>query len=105
MKKLLQRLDYFFSFKQYPVNNTWDDMLNNLLDNHHITEVDRYTVTFDSGKQLWIGNKWYAFGQPYMPAIPARPRAATAIKLWNAIENQHPDDPTILSELKRWNNA
>lgn len=73
----------------YPIDERWDMVLNYLLDNHEIVKADEHYVTFDNNTQVWIANRFHAFGYPFYPhKRNVLPSPATAIRLDNMIRTK-----------------
>jgi hypothetical protein len=67
--KRTSKLSRLFKFSwpyQAEPNETWDELLNLLIDKGTITKVDEHTITFDGTFTVWIANHPYASGDLYM---------------------------------------
>jgi hypothetical protein len=62
----LSRLFKFFWMSQAEPDETWDELLNLLIDKGTVTEVDNFTITFDDTFTVWTSNHPYASGILYM---------------------------------------
>ena len=62
----LSRLFKFFWLSQAEPDETWDELLNLLIDKGNVTKVDNYIITFDDTFTVWITNHPYASGNLYM---------------------------------------
>lgn len=73
-----------FWVSNYPVNDTWDRILNELIDHHSTVEIQgEYTLSLD-GVVVWISNYPYAFGYNYKR--PGQlPRRRTREKLMDLV--------------------
>ena len=59
-------LNTIFFMYQQPYNKDWDKKLNELLDEYGSNVVvSRYCATLGE-YDVWIANKWYAYGNAYM---------------------------------------
>jgi len=61
----LSRLFKFFWLSQAEPDETWDELLNILIDKGTVTKVDEYTITFDNTFTVWTSNHPYASGNLY----------------------------------------
>ena len=49
--------------RNYPINEGWDDKLNQLMDDGvGVRRLNDYAVVFDDGTVVWVGNFPYAYG-------------------------------------------
>nr|EGP3877108.1 hypothetical protein [Salmonella enterica subsp. enterica serovar Durban] len=86
-----------FCAYQMPFSQEWDDKLNELLDEGILLFADECTATFSIGEhtvEIWIANRWYAFGEihrldgKYKPRFTGyRPRFRTMRRLHAAVKD------------------
>jgi hypothetical protein len=62
----ISRLFKFLWLSQAEPNETWDELLNLLIDKGTVTKLDEHTITFDNIFTVWITNHPYASGNLYM---------------------------------------
>ena len=62
----LSRLFKFFWMSQAEPDETWDELLNLLIDKGTVTKVDNFTITFDNTFTVWTTNHPVASGNLYM---------------------------------------
>jgi hypothetical protein len=62
----LSRLFKFTWLSQAEPNETWDELLNFLIDKGTVTKVDNFTITFDDTFTVWTTNHPFASGNLYM---------------------------------------
>jgi len=76
----------FESHKEF--SQAWDTRLNNLLDSHKIVSVGSCTVVLDNHFEIWIANKWFAYGTLNSPDLSDfLPSKKTASRLNRAVTN------------------
>ncbi len=70
---------------RYPVCYMWDELLDEVLNTADIVRVDEYSLYFCCGTKLWIADRWFAYGQPYMKDYEKNvvPTPKTTAKLYN----------------------
>lgn len=75
--------------RSYPVNEDWDMIVNLLLDSCKIIKFGNHTVTFEGGTEVWISNKWHAYGRPWdvNGFNDVLPSPTTAIRLDDTIKD------------------
>ncbi len=61
----LSRLFKFTWLSQESPDESWDELLNLLIDKATVTKVDYYTITFDDTFTVWIRNHPFASGSLY----------------------------------------
>lgn len=57
-----------FTDNLYKVDDKWDKVVDILVDHGELTYQGPLTATFkikNDAYNVWIGNHWYSFGQPY----------------------------------------
>ena len=88
-----RRLIPKFWIQNYPTNDEWDKVLNELLDKADRGEVTvklGFMTIFFNDKEVWAANWPYRFGHPY-PAYYAEqyilPRVKTRIRLKKLIDS------------------
>lgn len=69
-----------FWLQNYPTNDHWDRILNDLLDMHDLKRVGSCTVKIGP-IVVWIANYPYAFGSPRVPMQLCLPRVRTRRRL------------------------
>ena len=62
----LSRLFKFTWSSQAEPDETWDELLNLLIDKGTVTKVDDFTITFDNTFTVWTTNHPFASGNLYM---------------------------------------
>ena len=62
----LSRLFKFLWLSQDEPDETWDELLNLLINKGTVTYVDECTITFDSTFTVWTSNHPYASGNLFM---------------------------------------
>jgi len=73
--------------RNYPVNEGWDDKLNQLMDNGvGVKRLNHYEVVFDDGTVIWVSNFPYAYGSNglndgYLPSRKTALRLAKYLAL------------------------
>lgn len=88
-----------FNSERWPYCPVWDQMLNELLDKHKIIEVRKAVVVFENGVEVWIENKWFAFGRPDKPVIAdITPSSETKLRLYKTVGDRIPD---ALAEIRK----
>jgi hypothetical protein len=67
--KHTSKLSRFFKFSwlsESEPDETWDELLNLLINKGTVTHVDEFTIIFDNIFTVWITNHPYASGNLYM---------------------------------------
>lgn len=84
----LSRLFKFFWLSQDEPNEHWDTLLNLLMDKGKVTEIDEFTITFDSKYKVWIANHPYTSGNWYnSPDKSPHCHKSTRIRLEDFVNN------------------
>ncbi len=97
MKKFIKEFLACFKtsfIRNSATNKEWDKKLNEMIDDENIVDLfffkeEPYYVTFSSGVNVWVQNKYYAYGSEWdgFPAQKELPYRTTQLKL-NAKVNE-----------------
>lgn len=68
-------------------DETWDEMLNKIMDECRVVEVAEFYIAFDNNVSVWI--KEYGFGSPYNPSMNIFPSKKTKKKLKKLVIEKH----------------
>lgn len=72
--------------QNYPTGWVWDRRLNELLDEHGVTDIRDHTVKVGN-VTVWVSNWPYGYGDPYQPAKGHfLPSYSTRLRLRREIE-------------------